>query len=250
MSEPLSLVALFFSGLFVGFVNVMAGGGSALTLPLLILIGLDTPTANGTNRISILLLNMSGFFSFYQQKVSKFRQGILMALCTLPGAIIGALAAIRMEDALFRRVLAFVIIGIMLTVIFPRSKSTGGIGDKKPKYAWLIYPIMFGVGFYGGFIQAGVGFLLMACMVNILGIDLVRVNMYKTLIILIYTIPVLGIFILTGCVNWKYGLIMAAGSASGAWISARLAVKKGEKAVRIVFVIMILVIAVKLLGGF
>jgi uncharacterized membrane protein YfcA len=111
----------------------------------------------------------------------------------------------------------------------------------------LIYPALFGIGFYGGFLQVGVGFLFMAALYHLVRLDLVFVNMHKVFIILVYTIPALLIFTITGNVNWKFGLILAAGNALGAWWGAHAAVKGGEKIIRIILAIAISIMAFKLL---
>ncbi len=244
MHEPLKWLLLYGVGVLAGFINVMAGGGSTLTMPTLIFLGLDSAAANGTNRVALFIQNIAAVSSFQAEKNYRFKQVFIYAAWTLPGAVIGALAAVRIEHELFQKILGAVIIGVMLTVLFPQLKSS-----QKPdseKRSWLIYPALFGIGFYGGFIQAGVGFLIMAAFLHILHLDLIRVNMTKVFIIFIYTIPAIIIFALSGNIRIIYALALAAGNASGAWWSAKLAVKKGEKLIRIVLVAAVLAMALKL----
>ncbi len=250
MPEYLALIILFFTGIAVGFINVMAGGGSTLSLPLLIFLGLDSATANGTNRIAILIQNMAAVLSFHQQKVSQFKMGLTMAVFTLPGAIIGAFFAVKISDDMFQKILGLVMIGIVLTLLFPLVRPSRNEKVDYRKKTWPIYPVMFGIGFYGGFIQAGVGYILMAAIYYVLRVNLVYVNMYKVFVIFIYTIPALGIFILSGNIYWKFGLVLAAGNATGAWVSARLAAKRGEKIIRAILIIAIILMALKLLDLF
>ena len=138
-------------------------------------------------------------------------------------------------------------IGIILSLFISPIKNNQGRTEIKN---WLIYPAMFGIGFYGGFVQVGVGFLLMASLYHFLKQNLIFVNMHKVFIVFIYTIPALAIFIFTGNVNLKLGLSLAAGNAVGAWWSAKFAVKGGEKIIRIVLSIAILVMALKLFEVF
>lgn len=109
---------------------------------------------------------------------------------------------------------------------------------------------MFGIGFYGGFIQVGIGFILMASLQYLAKLNLVLVNMHKVFIVLIYTAPALLIFIISGNVNWGLGLSLAAGNAFGAWYAAKFAVKKGEKIIKIVLISAILLMALKLFDLF
>ncbi len=107
---------------------------------------------------------------------------------------------------------------------------------------------MFGLGFYGGFIQVGVGFMFMAALYHILKLDLVYVNMHKVFIVLVYTVAALCVFLLKGKVDWIFGLCLAAGNSFGAWWGANFAVKGGEKMIRYILAATILVVSVKLLG--
>lgn len=241
---------LFSVGLISSIINVNAGGGSALTLPALIFIGMDSALANGTNRIGILLQNLFAVTSFRQQQVSRFKESILLSLLTLPGGIIGALAAVKITNEWFQRILAVVMIGIVLTMFIPNVRHDGSVNPWAGKRKWWSFLALFGIGFYGGFIQVGVGFLLMAVLYHLLRMNLVIVNMHKVFIVLIFTIPALFIFGFTGNINWGYGLSLAAGSSIGAWLGVKIAVKGGEKAIRFILAVAIVIMAVKLLGGF
>jgi uncharacterized protein len=244
MNDILILFLLFGVGSLAGFINVMAGGGSSITLPILIFLGLDSALANGTNRIAIFIQNISAIISFKQEKYSDFKTGIKLAEFAIPGAIVGSFIAVRIDTDLFQKLLAFVIIGIMITIILPRKTKLQI--QQNSKSPWVIYPIMFAIGLYGGFMQIGVGFMLMAALQNLLHLDLVRVNMHKVFIVFFYTIPAVIIFIFTGNVNWLYGLVLAAGNATGAWWSVKLSIKKGEKVIRIVLFVALLIMSLKL----
>ena len=249
MSELFEILLLFVIGNITGFINVMAGGGSSLTLPILIFLGLDSSVANGTNRIGLLSQNISGILSFKSENVSQLKLSLKLSLFTLPGAIIGAFYATKIDDILFQKILGIVMIGIVITMLIPNSKDY--VNEKiHTKLPWLIYPIMFALGFYGGFIQVGIGFLLMLSLHRVLRLTLVYVNLHKVFIVMIYTIPALIVFILTDNVNWFYGISLAAGTGLGAWWSAKLAVKRGEKIIRVVLIVAIIIMAFKLLGGF
>lgn len=248
MQEPLKWLLLYGVGVIAGFINVMAGGGSTLTMPMLIFLGLDGAAANGTNRVALFIQNIAAISSFQSEKHYHFKTAFKYAAWTLPGAVIGALVAVRIENNLFEKILGIVIIGVMLTVLFPQKKSNQT--DNSEHNNWLVYPALFGIGFYGGFIQAGVGFLIMAALMHILHLNLVRVNMYKVFIIFIYTIPAILIFALSGNIKILYALALAAGNATGAWWSAKLSIKKGEKLVRLVLFFVVLIMALKLFDIF
>lgn len=247
MDELWQFLLLFGVGAVAGFVNVNAGGGSTLTLPTMIFLGLDGALANGTNRIAILIQNIFAVSSFRKQKVHQFGESLKLSYITLPGAIIGALVSIRISDEWFQRILALIMIGIVVTMFIPRTKKTYQDAISQAEHKWLIYVALFFIGFYGGFIQVGVGFLFMAALYHILKISLVHVNMHKVFIILIYTIPSLAVFAFSGNVNWGFGLVLAAGNALGAWFGAKASVKGGERLIRYVLAIAIVLMAAKLI---
>lgn len=247
--DYLNYLLLFTTGIAAGFINVNAGGGSSLTLPVLILMGLNSSIANGTNRIGIIVQTFSAVIAFRREKLSQFKLSLKLALFALPGAIAGALISVRIGDEWFRRILGIIMIGIVISMIFS-SKNGNNQKAFHPTKPWLIYPAMFGIGFYGGFIQVGVGFLLMAALYHLLHENLVRVNMHKVFVVFIYTLPAMAIFILTNNVHWGYGLILSGGMAIGGWFGAKLVVKGGEKIIRTVLIVSILIMAAKLLSIF
>jgi uncharacterized protein len=253
MMEYAQLGILFAVGAMAGFMNVMAGGGSSLTLPaLMLLVGLEGATANGTNRIALIFQNLFAVLSFRKQQMHQYPRSLQLSVVTLPGAIIGASLATQISDAWFRKILSLVLIGIVISMFFSptKTRSSSPTTSAEGRRTWLIYPALFGIGFYGGFLQVGVGFMFMAALYHILRLDLVQVNMHKVFIILIYTIPALLVFMWHGHVNWGFGLCLAAGNACGAWWGAHAAVKGGEKIIRYVLAAAILVMSVKLLGVF
>jgi uncharacterized membrane protein YfcA len=226
----------------------MAGGGSTITLPALIFLGLDGPLANGTNRVGIFAQTLTAVLSFRQEKPYKYRLSLKLAAFTLPGAIAGSLIATRINDKLFRNILAYVLIGIILSMFLRRMNQRKIENESQNPGSWLIYPVMFVLGFYGGFIQLGIGFLLMASLYHLMRMDLILINMHKVLIISIYTIPALIVFLLSGNVNWKFGLPLAAGMSLGAWWSAKISVKKGKGIIRIILIAAIFMMSLKLLN--
>ena len=166
---------------------------------------------------------------------------------TLPGAIAGALLAVKLDDEIFQKILGIIMIAIILSMFIPQ-KQTNSTGNGKLSFSTVAS--MFGIGFYGGFIQVGVGFLIMASLKYLMKLNLVLVNMHKVFVVLSYTIPALIIFIVTDNVNWFLGLSLAAGNALGGWWGAKMSVKKGEGFIKGVLIIAILIMSLKLLNVF
>ena len=240
-------VLLAVTGVAVGFLNVMAGGGSLISLPILIFLGLEPAMANGTNRVAILVQNITAVSSFRSQGYSEIRRSLGLALCTVPGAVVGALAAVVVDPDLFKRILGVVLVAAVILILRPKSPATDdGTGAGRP---FLAHLAMVGVGFWGGFLQAGVGFLIMPILYQLLRLDLVRVNMHKVFIVGIYTVPALLVFAVAGEVWWLGGLALAAGNATGASIATRVTINHGESAVRVVFVAAVIAMGLKLIFG-
>ena len=231
-------------GVLSGFLNVIAGGGSLLALPVLIFLGLPGNVANGTNRVAIVAQNASAVTSFFKQGYAELRTMLTLALCAVPGAALGAYLGTQVSGELFNRILG----GLMILLLILMSrKQRDAETTEKPKRLLLGHVLMVAVGFYGGFIQAGVGFFLMAVLYRVVGLDLVRVNAFKVFIVGIYTLVALAIFADKGQVLWLLGAALAVGTTAGGWIGAHFTVKRGEGLIRMVLNVVLVVMAIRLL---
>ncbi len=222
-----------------------------LTLPLLMFLGLPANVANGTNRIAILLQNIVGVSTFRKKKVLDFKVDYKLAVPAIVGSIIGAFFAVEIDEALLKKIIAGLMVGMFLLVILKPDawvKERAGAIHAKPTV--MQYVIFFFIGFYGGFIQMGVGFFLLAGLVLGCGQDLVKANAVKVFIVLIYTIFSLGIFFYHGQVDLVAGLILAAGNMIGAWLGANFTVSGGAKYVRYVLILALLIVILNLFGVF
>ena len=240
--------ALFAAGMGAGFINVLAGAGSMLTLPVLIFVGLDPIAANGTNRIGILLENFTAARTFYHRNLVDLKKGMTLALWTLPGAMLGAIAGVHIGNLWFQRILVIVLALSTASMFFPKIGGTAGKFTRPDGRAspWL-YPTMLGLGFYGGFMQLGIGFLFIFALRHLLTRNLAQVNAYKTLIIMLYTLPTILIFAWMGQVHWGLGFVIGIGGMIGARLAARLTVsRRGERWVKVMMAIIILLMAAKL----
>ncbi|MFC2139008.1 sulfite exporter TauE/SafE family protein [Bacteroidota bacterium] len=238
-------------GIIAGFINTLAGSGSLLTLPILIFLGLPANIANGTNRIAILFQSIVSVASFKNQKVLDIKQGIWLSLPAVVGAIIGASVAVNFNEELMEKCIAGLLIFMFFVILYKPErwiKGKAGLINTKPSLIQII--VFFGIGFYGGFIQAGVGIFLLAGLVFSVGTDLLKSNGLKNFIVLVYAPFALAVFIINKQVNWEIGLILAAGNMIGAYIASKVAVSWGPKFIRIILLGAIMLSAVKLLGVF
>lgn len=242
--EPLILLG---AGIIAGFVNTLAGGGSLLTLPALIFLGLPSTVANGTNRISVVMQTAVGVARFRRKGKLEVRRSAPAVISAIVGAIGGAFIAAELPEEIFDIALAVVLVLVVLTLFV---KTPSGEGSSAGGPLWLQVPVFFAIGIYGGFVQAGVGFLLIAGGTWLIGLDLVRTNATKVLVVMVYSVFALAIFTLYGQVVWLLGLVLGVGSMIGAWVGVHFAVKRGAKAVRWVIVAAVAGSVLDLVGVF
>lgn len=250
MDEWIKYPILAAIGVVAGTLNVLAGGGSFLTMPALIFAGVPPIAANATNRVAIFLQNIVAVWSFHRHGVVDWRYVPWAAIPATCGAAIGAWAAVEIDPKVFRHVLGGLMIVVTLWTLWdPLKKRPQASGEALPDPK--ILPLAAGffvVGIYGGFIQAGVGFLILAA-TTMAGLDLVRGNAVKVLSILVYTGLALGYFIWHGQVNWTLGLVLAVGNMIGSVIGVKLTILKGHRLVKAVVTVSVIALAIALIVG-
>lgn len=244
---PLMLVG---AGFIAGTINSIAGGGSLLTLPLLIFIGLPSTVANATNRIAIVVGGIGATSSFHKRKLIPWGWVKFGLPPALVGVALGTWAAMTIGDVAFERILAGILVAAAAWMIWNPTTPLAGDNPLEPDPArrWLLLLAFFGLGLYSGFIQAGVGFLFLALLAAN-GLDLVRANAVKVPLILAFTILAVVIFTYNGMMNWGAGLMLAAGQFFGAQFGVRLQVLKGQEWVRRVLTVTIVIFAARLIVG-
>ena len=219
------IIIIIIAGIVVGFINTLSGGGSVISLSLLFILGLPADIANGTNRISIFFQTLSSVSSFSKQKMFTSLKPVWLGIPATIGAVIGAYVAVDVN----KKVIELSMTGAMVIMVFFLFYKPDKWLKENPillsqKIKWWQLVIFVFIGFYGGFIQVGVGYFLLMSLVLGIGYDLVKANAVKNLIVFFYAIFALLVFIIDGKVNYLYGLILSAGSIIGALIASYLAV--------------------------
>lgn len=247
MEDIGNLLLLVLIGFIAGVINVLAGGGSLLTLPMLIFLGLPPTVANGTNRIAIIIQNIFAVKGFQSKGVSAFPYSIYLAISASVGAVIGALAGVNIRGELFNKILGVIMVLVVGYMVFKPKTSTKDLIERTTgKHFWWGIFAFFFVGLYGGFIQAGVGFIILLFLSGINHYSLVKSNAIKVFVALIYSVIAVAIYAYNDQVFWKYGLILSIGNASAGWLMSRWSVKKGDGLVKKFLIIMVLAMAIKL----
>ena len=230
-------------GLAAGVINTMAGGGSALTVPLLVLAGVPGNQANGSNRVGVLTASAAAAASFRKDGVDGLQKAKAILVPTVFGSLVGSFGISQIADETFETVFGYLLIPIIILTIFKPKPAV----DTDPWTTPVTVGVFFLIGCYGGAFQAGVGLVLLAALTRA-GFDLVTANSVKVLINLVVTVFALPVFILQGNVVWLPALVLAAGFMAGGWFGAKLAVKGGEKLVRVFMIGAALYLAGRLIG--
>jgi uncharacterized membrane protein YfcA len=243
------IVVIIFAGILVGFINTLSGGGSVISLSLLLILGLPANIANGTNRISIFFQTLSSVGSFTRQKMFNNLRPVYLSVPATIGAILGAYLAVDVDTRVIEIAMA---VSMVIMLFFLFYKPDRWMKEKPAMLSeplrWWQLMIFFVVGFYGGFIQVGVGYFLLMALVLGVGYDLVMANAVKNLIVFFYAIFALMVFMVDGKVNYLYGIILSVGSMIGALIASHLAVKKGAGFIRAVILLSVLLTILQISG--
>ncbi|MCU0357812.1 MAG: sulfite exporter TauE/SafE family protein [Cyclobacteriaceae bacterium] len=235
-------------GFVSGFLNTVAGGGSLITLPILIFLGLPGSVANATNRVAILSQNIFAVTGFNSKGVKlPFPYSLYLGIASLIGGFIGAKLAVDIDDKLFNRVLAIIMIMVVTSIVLePRAKKEQRPHRLQGTHQVIGVIAFFFLGIYGGFIQAGIGFLVIALLTRVNHFNLITTNYVKVFAAIVYTGVSVLVFALEDKIEWITGLTLAIGQGFGGWYASRWSVDKGEVWIKRVLVLAVIILAVKL----
>jgi uncharacterized membrane protein YfcA len=224
MTDILFYTIIILVSVLVGFINTLVGSGSLIMIPLLIAMGLPAHIANGTNRVAVFMQSAVGSITFFQKKQITIGIGWWSIVPSVLGALVGAWTATQIPpDSLeyMIGILLLVMLGVIMVNPERWLKTTQSDGAKSKGFLPVLLMVL--VGFYGGFIQGGVGIFLLAALVLGVGYPMGHANALKMLIVLFYSLPVLLIFVWQGQVDWLWGLFTAMGQSVGAYLGAKFA---------------------------
>lgn len=250
--DSMELAMLAAGGFAAGVINTLAGGGSLITVGLLVFLGVPGTIANGTNRIGVLVQNVTSAWRFRAEGVSGFRSSLPVLLPTLVGSLLGAYGISLVTPALFERLFGLVMLGLLVPMMRPSLAP----GPEEPATQeterarwppWLRVVVFFAIGLYGGALQAGVGIFLIFA-VSRAGYDLVRANSIKAVVIAALTAVAVPVFIASDQVMWPAAIALVVGFALGGALGVRLAVVAGEKLIRPVLGASVIALAGRMLG--
>jgi uncharacterized membrane protein YfcA len=226
MPYPLELFVLALAGSVAGALNVIGGGGSFLILPILLFAGLPAALANGTNRVGVLAQNLGGLVGFHRHGAIDWKWSMAASVPALAGAAVGVWLALLLPNVAFKRSLSVAMLALTLWSLLKPVDTTGTRAVKSPWHPGVVLGF-FVVGVYGGFLQAGVGFVVLA-VTSWAGLDLLRGNAAKLLSVLLITVLSLVVFASSAQVDWPRGLALSVGTLAGSFYGVHLAVFKGQ----------------------
>lgn len=232
-------IILIVIGLMAGIINTLAGGGSNLSLPALMMYGLPADVANATNRVGVLMQCLTATRGFYKHGKIETAAVKDSFIPLLLGGLVGAIAASYTNVELLKPMLLGTMIAVSLWVVFKSDTHNEDESKRKSCYhSKLSLLATFASGFYGGFVQAGVGFVLIATFVGLLNYDLLRANAMKVVATVIFTSIALVVFIFRDQIAWLPGIILGIGSMAGAQLAVKFALDIKAKTLKVLVLLM------------
>ena len=242
------IILLVVSGIIVGIINTLGGGGSVISMALFMAMGMPVGVANGTNRIAVVLQNLSATVSFMRKRMVDYRSSLLLSIPAIVGNIVGSLVATKVDADTFKRCLSVVLCVILVYLILDRNKKPHIHAGHSLKIHWWHYPLFFLVGFYGGYIYIGLGFLILAVTIWTMRLDIVTANVLKGFVIFLSTPFALPVFIDNNQILLAEGLTHGAGNIIGAILASYMVTSWGVKFVKWFTFFIIIVSFVDIMG--
>jgi uncharacterized membrane protein YfcA len=233
-------------GLAAGFVNTLAGGGSLLTVPLLTMLGLPGPVANGTNRVGVALGSATATWRLAAEGAPGLREAAPLILPTALGALLGARLVVELPVEWFNRAFGVLMLALLVPTL-RGARLSASPQPLKPARPALRFLAFFAIGIYGGAFQAGVGVLLLSAL-SLAGMDLIRSTQIKTALNTCFTLLALPVFYWAGQILWPEALALGVGFAAGGALGARAAVRGGARLIRPVLAVAVVALAGRMLG--
>lgn len=210
------------SGIVCGFLNSMASSGSAVTLPLLIFLGIPPAIANGSNRLSIFIGSCVAVSCYAQKAEMHWKRTFIIALPVLIGTLIGTLIAVILSPT---HIVAVIIASIFIALIILLS-NPHRILDKQFKariqFNWMTYFLFLLIGIYSGLIMLGSAIWMLLGVVLLGGLDLVSANGTKNFLLIISSLLSLIIFYDANMIDWNVGIGLSIGSVIGSFIGGKM----------------------------
>lgn len=230
-------IILFLAAAVAGAINSVAGGGSFISFPALLLAGVPPITANATNTTALWPGSVASVGAYRRELAVQRRGIVLFSAISLAGGLVGALLLLRTRESTFEALIPYLLLAATLVFAFsPRitafTRRLGGKGNESPARRAAVLAVYFAVAVYGGFFGAGLGILTLAVL-GLLGLENIHeMNALKTLQASLVNGIAVVTFVFAGIVNWPLALVMTAGAIIGGYGGAAIARQVSPKIVR------------------
>lgn len=230
-------------GILASIINILAGGGSNLILPLLMAFGVPPDIANASNRVGIFFQSLTGIRGFRNAGALPTHdlRGILLPM--IFGGLVGSVLASVLPNQILKPALLVCILSVAtLTFLKPQLLlPPQNVQERKVSDTRGAAVLLFAVGIYGGFVQASTAFILLPVLAGVLQYNLLRANALKLVCTLAFTVVALAVFIVQGQIWWDVGLVLAAGNILGSIIGVKIALKLSPNTLRTILFVMTVV---------
>lgn len=237
-------IFLIGGGFAAGIINTLAGNGSAITLPLLLSMGMDANVANATNRVGVLLQTGTAMASLKRTKRSRFliQGSVWYFIPTILGSSAGALLAIDIDPEILKLIIGLLMLVVLATLLLKPKKWLRDTDPGKKKKTPLQWIIFFAIGFYGGFIQMGIGIMILSSLVLLAHYSLKDANIIKLVVAFVMIIPAFAIYVYSGDIEWIPGVVLAFGASLGSWFGIRYVLYHPKAAIYIRYLLIGIVV--------
>ena len=246
MLDMIALIGVFLIGVIASVLGSMVGGGSLLSIPFLILVGLPPQVAIATDRFGSVGAAITAFFKFWKAKKIAWKHVPVLSALSLAGSLIGANILLNVNPDILQS-----IIGVMLLALLPLMFIKRDIGVQHNKAKGLKMALGLGIYFlvqvFTGFFGGGTGPIIFYVLMIFFGLTIIEASATQMIPVLVLYISSLAIFALNGIIDFGVGIILFLGMATGGYIGAHIALKKGDKWVKGLFAVMVIVLCAKLL---
>jgi uncharacterized membrane protein YfcA len=246
--EPGTIALIVLAGFAAGWVDAVVGGGGLLQLPALLLVpGISPVQALATNKMGSIFGTTTSAVTYYRRAHPDLKTAIPMAMVALAGSFGGAILATLLPAEVIKPVIIAALIAVGLFTVFrPNAGELTQLRYTGSRHYAVAGVIGLVIGGYDGLIGPGTGSFLIIAMVAMLGYNFLAASAKAKIVNMATNLGALAFFLPTGHLLWGIGLVLGAANMAGGYLGARMAVSKGSKFIRIVFLSVVGALIIKL----
>ncbi|MFH1409188.1 MAG: sulfite exporter TauE/SafE family protein [Nanoarchaeota archaeon] len=244
--ELIQLILIFVVGFGASFIGSIVGGGGLVTIPLLIFIGLPPQIAVATNKFGSIGMSSGAMSAFWRARKIQWNYVIPFSILSVVGASVGANILVNIDDAILEKAIGIIILALVPLFFLKKHLGVqrGNPGWRKKTAGYLLYGL---VAIWGGFFGGGSGIMILTVITIFFGMPLINANATNKIPFLLASLTAVFIFAINGIIDLWIGAVLLVSMYLGGMVGATTAVKRGNKWVKGLFILVIVVSAIKLL---